>query len=48
MHLDIADDVLLFDYMFLEAQNKKEENERLIEENEVLREEWSFKRRMKF
>ena len=32
----MADD-LLFDYMFLEAQDKEEENERLKEENEDLR-----------
>ncbi len=32
----MADDDLLFDYMFLEAQYKEEENERLREENEDL------------
>ena len=36
--LIMADD-LLFDYMFLEAQNKEEENEKLREENEDLRDE---------
>ena len=34
----MADD-LLFDYMFLNAQDKEEENERLREENEDLREQ---------
>lgn len=33
------DDDLLFDYMFLEAQDKEEENKRLREENEDLRDE---------
>lgn len=33
----MADD--LFDYMFLEAQDKEEENERLREENEDLKEQ---------
>ena len=33
----MADDDLLFDYMFLEAQDKEEENERLREENEDLK-----------
>ena len=33
----MADD--LFDYMFLEAQDKEEENERLREENEDLRQQ---------
>lgn len=32
------DDDLLFDYMFLEAQDKEEENEILREENEELKE----------
>lgn len=34
----MADDDLLFDYMFLEAQDKEEDNERLREENEELKE----------
>lgn len=33
----MADDDLLFDYMFLENQDKEEENEKLREENEDLR-----------
>lgn len=33
----MADDDLMFDYMFLNAQDKEEENERLREENEELR-----------
>ena len=33
----MADDDLLFDYMFLEHEDKEEENERLREENEDLR-----------
>lgn len=32
------DDSLLFDYMFLETQDKQEENKRLREENEELNE----------
>lgn len=39
--LSIMDDDLLFDYMFLEAQDKEEENEKLREENEELRDELS-------
>lgn len=35
----MADDDLLFDYMFLEAQDKEEENEKLREENEDLKEQ---------
>jgi len=35
----MADDDLLFDYMFLDAQDKEEENERLREENEDLRDQ---------
>ncbi len=35
----MADDDLLFDYMFLEAQDKEEENERLKEENEDLKDQ---------
>ena len=35
----MADDDLLFDYMFLEAQDKEEENERLREENEDLKDQ---------
>lgn len=35
----MADDDLMFDYMFLNAQDKEEENERLREENEDLREQ---------
>ena len=37
----MADDDLLFDYMFLEHEDKEEENERLREENEDLRGELS-------
>jgi hypothetical protein len=33
----MADDDLLFDYMFLENQGNEEENERLREENEDLK-----------
>ena len=33
----MADDDLLFDYIFLEAQDKEEENERLREENKDLK-----------
>jgi len=33
----MTDDDLLFDYMFLEHEDKEEENERLREENEDLR-----------
>ena len=33
----MADDDLLFDYMFLENEDKEEENERLREENENLK-----------
>ena len=33
----MADDDLLFDYMFLENENKEDENEKLREENEDLR-----------
>ena len=40
----MADDDLLFDYMFLEAQDKEEENERLKEENEDLRDELNSRR----
>lgn len=32
-------DDLLFDYMFLEAQDKEEENEKLREENEYLKDQ---------
>ncbi len=39
----MADDDLLFDYMFLEAQDKEEENERLREENEDLKEQLNRK-----
>ena len=35
--LIMADDDLLFDYMFLENQDKDEENEKLREENEDLK-----------
>lgn len=35
--LIMADDDLLFDYMFLENQDKEEENEKLREKNEDLR-----------
>jgi hypothetical protein len=37
----MADDDLLFDYMFLENQDKEEEKERLREENEDLEVELS-------
>ena len=33
----MTNDDLLFDYMFLESQDKEEENERLREENEDLK-----------
>ena len=35
----MADDDLLFDYMFLEHEDKEEENERLREENEHLKDQ---------
>ena len=35
----MADDDLLFDYMFIEHEDKEEENERLREENEDLKEQ---------
>ena len=35
----MADDNLLFDYMFIEHEDKEEENERLREENEDLKEQ---------
>lgn len=37
--LIMSDDDLLFDYMFLENQDREEENERLKEENEDMRDE---------
>lgn len=42
--LIMADDDLLFDYMFLEAQDMEEENEELREENEDLRDELKSRR----
>ena len=35
----MADDDLMFDYMFLEHEDKEEENEKLREENEDLKEQ---------
>ena len=35
----MADDDLLFDYVFIEHEDKEEENERLREENEDLRQQ---------
>lgn len=38
------DDDLLFDYMFLEAQDKEEENRKLREENEDLSDELNYRK----
>lgn len=40
----MTDDDLLFDYMFLEAQDKAEENEKLKEENENLKNQLNEKK----
>ena len=42
--LIMADDDLLFDYMFLENQDKDEENEKLREENDELKDELNGRR----